>query len=60
MKHLRTNSGWARKKYSGSAHVERSGVGTRLLSQQEIERLQSHVDRTRRGEVERPIRLEAK
>lgn len=58
MKRLRTNSAWAKKKYSTSLYVELGGVGTRRLSEREIARMQAHVDRMRSGDVAQPVRLE--
>jgi hypothetical protein len=58
MKHLRSSrASFLTKKYSGARYVERSGIGTRLLSQEEIERLQAGVEQARQGQPQ-PIRLE--
>jgi hypothetical protein len=57
MKRLKSNANLARGKYSKHAHVEHSGIGTRLLSAPEIEQMQVHVDRVRFGEAAQPIRL---
>lgn len=51
MKRLRTNSAWARKKYSSARHQERAGVGVRMLTEAEIQEFQSHVDRVISGKL---------
>lgn len=49
MRRLRTNSGWARKKYSRAQHVEQARVGVRKLTDAEIQEFQSYVNRAIAG-----------
>lgn len=60
MKQIRSRGSQVRNKYAGSQYVTQSGIHARMLSPREIEQLQEHIDRLHRGEVERPIRLEAR
>ncbi len=57
MKRLGSNRNLGRKKYSRHQHVEYSGIGTRQLSDAEIDRLQMHVENIRAAGVPHPIRL---
>lgn len=57
MKRARSNANFTRKKYSSSARVEQSGIGLRLLTEAEIDKMQSAVENIRRGQMQHPIRL---
>lgn len=57
MKRLRSNSNLGKRRYSSSQYVERAGIGTRQLSEAEIERMQCFVEQVRSGGAQHPIRL---
>jgi hypothetical protein len=49
MKRMKSNANLGRKKYSKHPHVECAGIGTRQLTQAEIDHVQDHVWRLSTG-----------